>query len=217
MSAWLTVFCPDSALTEHRDQWRKWHLPLAASGVSIPPFSAPFLCSGNERHVLPLEMFFLAASPPPDRSGSLRKRCPLPAGPGLGLTFLRRQTVKFRKVHWERNQCPQHGPHASASCHQLWFLGPWLRADLSKGNPSLRIKWDALGKHGSVKPVRTKGCRAKSLHSYGPRPHLRDHREVTHLMVFHLPHADLVPAPCSFLAVKRTPSPYMEGHFSYLQ
>lgn len=66
MSAWLTVFCPDSALTEHRDQWRKWHLPLAASGVSIPPFSAPFLCSGNERHVLPLEMFFLAASPPPD-------------------------------------------------------------------------------------------------------------------------------------------------------
>ena len=43
-----------------------------------------------------------------------------------------------------------------------------------------------------------------------------NHREVTHLMVPHMPHANLVLTPCSILDIKRTLSLHRQGHFSYL-
>lgn len=60
--------------------------------------------------------------------------------------------MKCLKVLCEHNHVPrdpQHGAHALAVSHWLRFLDPLLRADLGKGNPSLRIKWDALREHGS--------------------------------------------------------------------
>ena len=43
-----------------------------------------------------------------------------------------------------------------------------------------------------------------------------NYREVTHLIVPHMPHADLVLAPCSILDIKRTLSLHIQGHSSYL-
>lgn len=44
--------------------------------------------------------------------------------------------------------CPHHSLHALAGYPHLWSLGPFLRADLGKGNLYLRATWDALEIHG---------------------------------------------------------------------
>lgn len=108
--------------------------------------------------------------------------------------------------------CLHHGLHALAGHPHLWSLGPLLRADLGKGNLYLRATWDALEKHESGNPCGPRGSRA----TLWTRALIWNHREVTHLMVPHMPHANLVLTPCSILDIKRTLSLHRQGHFSYL-
>lgn len=62
MLVWSIVFCFDFVFIEYKDQWRKWYFLLVVFEVFIFFFLVFFLCSGNERYVLFLEMFFLVVS-----------------------------------------------------------------------------------------------------------------------------------------------------------
>jgi len=99
--------------------------------------------------------------------------------------------------------CPHHGLHALAGYPHLWSLGPLLRADLGKGNLSeshMGCSGNAWGPRGSRTTQWTQAL-------------IWNHREVTHLIVPHVPHANLVLAPCSILDIKRTLSLHIQGTF----
>lgn len=102
-----TAFCHDSALTEYKQQWRKWHLPPVASGLSMPPPLHPFFfCSKNERYVTPLEKLFLAAvSPGHPRSWEALQKW-------LQVQYLQAHLLLWHVSHlqgicssWKRNNC----------------------------------------------------------------------------------------------------------------
>ena len=98
-------------------------------------------------------------------SGSPRKRCPLPAGPGLGLIFPQRQTMKCLMVLCEHNHVSrnsEHDSHVLAGCHCLRCLDPLLKADFGQRNQM------CLEKTWVQKASEAKGT--QSPYSYRPRP-----------------------------------------------